>query len=228
MARAVTLANLRTWVRQLSDTENDDNVSDTELTALVNRHLTEVYDLLIESGPPDYYASSTTVSVTAGTTHYALAADFRALLGVYVHESNSERRPLMPMAEQTRGRYKAPTSSATVTLEFIPAAPTLTSGSATFDGVSGWEELIVARAARDIMIKREADPSAVMATAAAVEARIASRAKNRDRGAPKRIVDLDEVASSGWSWGWTNATRLACYRLRAGNIEFYESLVGLP
>lgn len=227
MARAVTLANLRTWVRQLSDTENDDNVSDTELTALINRHLTEVYDLLIESAPPEYYASSTTVAVSAGTTAYPLEATFRALDGVYVHESGSERRRIYPMPEGARGRYKAPTASATVTLEFIPAAETLSNGSDTFDGVSGWEELIVVRAARDIMIKREADPSAVMATGAALEARIQSRSKNRDRGQPKRIVDLDDAATA-FPWGWTNNSQVACYRLRAGNIEFYESIWGLP
>lgn len=228
MARAVTLTNLRTWIRQLSDTENDDNVSDTELTALVNRHLAEVYDLLIDSSPPDFFASTTTVSVSASTTEYPVEADFRALLGVYVHESSDERRPLMPMPEGTRGQFKAPSASSTVTLEYIPAAPTLTSGSDTFDGVSGWEELIVARAALDVMTKREADPSVVLAKAQMLEQRIKMRARNRDRGQPKRIVDLDEVGSTGFPWGWTGSSRLACYRLRAGNIEFYEPLWGSP
>jgi hypothetical protein len=228
VARAVTLTNLRTWIRQLSDTENDDNVSDTELTALVNRHLAEVYDLLIDSGPPDYYASTTTVSVTSGTIAYALQSDFRALLGVYVHESSDERRPILPMPEGTRGKFKAPTATATITVEYIPAAPLLSSGSDTFDGVSGWEELIVTRAARDVMIKRESDPSAVMATASMLEQRIRVRAKNRDRSAPKRIVDLDEVGSTGWPWGWTGSSRVACYRLRAGNIEIYEPMWGAP
>lgn len=227
MARAVTLTNLRAWARQLADVENDDNVSDPELTALINRHLTEVYDLLVESSPPEYFASSTTVSVLVGTTTYALAADFRALLGVYVHESSDERRPLFPMPEGARGQYKAPSATGTVTLEYIPAATTLVNGSDTFDGVSGWEELIVVRAARDIMIKREADPSAVMASGAALEARIRSRSKNRDRGQPRRITDLDE-ASSGWPWGWTGASRIGAYRLRAGNIEIYEPLWSRP
>lgn len=229
MARAVTLTNLRTWIRQLSDTENEtDNVPDAELTALVNRHLSEVYDLLIDSGPPDYFASSTTVAVTSGSIVYPLEADFRALLGVYVHESIDERRPILPMPHGTRGRYKAPTAATTVTLEYIPAAPTLSSGSDTFDGVSGWEELVVARAACDVMAKLEKDPSVAMAKAQMMEARIRSRAKNRDRGAPKRTVDLDDMDSSGWPWGWTGSSRVVCYRLRAGNIEFYEPLWGAP
>ena len=227
MARAVTLLNLRTWARQLSDTENDDNVTDAELTALANRHYPEVYDLLIEAGPPEYYASSTTVSVTASTIPYALQADFRALLGVYVHESTDERRPLMPMPEGARGQFKAPSASTTVTLEYIPAPGTLSSNGDTVDGVSGWEELIVARMARDVMVKLEKDPSIPMATAAAIEQRIKNRSKNRDRGQPRRITDLDDVTYSP-IWGWTQASKLACYRLRAGNIEFYEPLWGRP
>lgn len=227
MARAVTLTNLMAWARQLSDTENDDNVTDAELTALANRHYPEVYDLLLEAGPPEFFASSTTVSVTAATIPYALQADFRALLGVYVHESTSERRPLMPMPEGARGQYKAPSQSVTVTLEYIPAATTLSSGSDTVDGVSGWEELIVCRMARDVMVKLEKDPSIIMATAAALEQRIKNRSKNRDRGQPRRITDLDE-ASAGPIWGWTGGSKLGCYRLRAGNIEFYEPLWGYP
>lgn len=227
MARATSLTNLRAWIRQLSDTENDDNVSDAELTALVNRHLAEVYDQLVDSGPPDYYASTHTISVTAGTSNYALDATFRALLEVLVHESGNERRSIRPMPEGTRGNYQPPTASGTVTLEFVPAAPVLTSGSDTFDGVSGWEELVVARAAIDVMSKLEKDPSIALAKAQMLEHRIKMRSRNRDRGQPKRIVDLDEVQAP-WPWGTTGASRITCYRLRAGNIEFYEPLWSRP
>lgn len=224
MARTVTLGSMRDWARQLSDTENDDNVTDAELTALVNRHLAEVYDLLVESGPPDYYASSTTVSAVADTIQYALPADFRNLTAVYVHESDDERRPLPPMPTNGRGRYKAPASSSTVTLEYISAPSTLSSSSDTFDGVSGWEALIVNRVALDIMKKRQADPSVVLADIASLTARITARSKNRDRGAPKRVVDLDEQYTAPWPTGWTGSSTLAAYRLRAGNIELYDML----
>jgi len=227
VARVVTLLNLRTWARQLSDTENDDSITDAELTALANRHYPEVYDLLIEAGPPEFFSSSTTVSVTTGTIAYALQADFRALLGVYVHESTDERRPLMPMPEGSRGQYKAPTQSVTVTLEYLPAAGTLSANGDTVDGVSGWEELIVARMSRDVMVKLEKDPSIVMATIAGLENRIKNRSKNRDRGQPRRITDLDEAYVTA-PWGWTGGSKLGCYRLRAGNIEFYEPLWRYP
>jgi hypothetical protein len=228
VARTVTLANLRTWARRLADVEGDPNITDAELTSLANRHLTEVYDALVDSGPPDYFAASTTVSVVSGTIAYSLPADFRNLVGVYLHESSDERRPIPAMGEQARGRYKAPTASATLTMEYVPAPGTLSADADTFDGVSGWEELIANLMARDVMVKREADPSVVMANIGALQARIQSRSRNRDKGAPKRIVDTDEQMASPFPWGWASSSKVACYRLRAGNIEVYEALMGLP
>ena len=52
-------------------------------------------------------------------------------------------------------------------------------------------------------------------------------ARNRDRGSPKRIVDLDDVTYEPM-YGWTGGSRLACFRLRAGNIEVYEPLTVSP
>jgi hypothetical protein len=228
VARTVTLAQMRTWARQLSDTENDRNITDAELTSLVNRHLCEVYDLLVESGPPEYYAASTTVNAVAGTIQYALAADFRNLLSVYVHESSSERRPLVAMPEGARGRYKAPTGASTVTVEYIPAASVLSADGDTFDGVSGWEALVVNRVALDVIKKRGDDPNIVLADIASLTGRVRARSRNRDRGAPRRVVDTDLVHEGTWPWGWTNNSALSCYRLRAGNLELYESLWGLP
>lgn len=228
MARTVTLANLRTWARQLANVEGDPNITDAELTSLANRHITEVYDLLVSAGPADYYAASTTISVVAGTSTYALPADFRNLTGVYVNESSAERRPVPPMGENERGRYKPPTTGATVTLEYIPSATVLASDGDTFDGVSGWEELVVNLMARDVMAKREADPSVPMMNIDRLVGRITAQSRARDRGQPKRVVDLDAATTTTWPWGWTTNSRVAVYRLRAANIELYESLWGMP
>lgn len=220
MARTVTLANLRTWARQLSNTESDPNVTDAELTALANRHLTEVYDALVDAGPAEQYAATTTVSVVAGTIAYALAADFRNLLDVYVHESDTQRRPIVPMGNGERGRYQAPTAAVTCTVEYIPAAGTLSADGDTFDGVSGWEELIANLMARDVMVKREADISAVRDAIMRLEARIQKRARSRDKGHPKRVTDTDEQ----WTPWAASGSYVSVYRLRGGNLEFYEPL----
>lgn len=225
MARTVTLSSLRTWARELADVESDPNIGDSELTALANRHLTEVYDALVDAGPPEYYASSTTVVTVAGTTLYALPADFRTLLEVYSHESTTDLRLVRPMGNGQRGRYVAPTGVWTCTVEYVPTATALVSGSDTFDGVSGWEELIANLMARDVMVKREADPSVVINTIDRMQARISTRARSRDRGHPKFTTDMDAQATA-FPWGSTTGSRIGAYRLRGGNIEIYEPRSG--
>lgn len=225
MARTVTLLELRTWARQLADVEGDPNITDAELTALANRHLTEVYDALVDAGPPEYYASTATVTTVSGTASYALPADFRTLVDVYAQESSTALRHCFPMRSGERSLYRDPTGAWSVTVEYIPAAADLVENSDTFDGVSGWEELIALLMARDVMIKRESDPSLIMVSIDAQRARITARSRNRDRGHPRFTSDMD--AQSALSYPFTNNVRVSVYRLRAGNIELYEPMTGL-
>lgn len=224
MSRTATLLELRTWARELSDTESDVNIDDAELTALANRHLCEVWDRLVDASPPDYYASTAaSFTTSAGVITYGLPVGFRNLLEVNVHESTDERRPLVPMPAGARGRYKAPTAEWTVSYDYVPAPPKLVANGDTFDGISGFEELIANLMARDVMVKRESDPGVVMANIARLEARITSRARSRDKGQPKRIVDLDDMSNVP-PCGWSGSSRLAVYRLRGDNLELYEPL----
>ncbi len=228
MADTVSLEDLRAWARQLSDTENDPNVTDDELTDLANRHVPEVFDRLVDAGPPEYYAADVTVTTSAGAHQYALPANFRSLMDVYVHETSDERRPLTEMPPGTRGRFKVPQATYTLTVEYIPTASRLVEDTDTFDGVSGWWELIAKLMARDVMIKREAYQGQLDAQIAMLQGRIVSRGRGRNKGAPKRIVDLDEVHASPSPYGWTRTSNIACDRLRGDNIELYELMVGAP
>jgi hypothetical protein len=232
MAANVSLLDLRTWARQLSATQNNPNITDAELTALANRHASELWDRLVDAGPPDYFASTTQVTTTADLIPYALPADFRNLVEVYVRENSSGKmRRLMPMPQGSRANYKAPSAVYTLDVEYIPTADVLTADGDTLDGVSGWGELIANMMARDVMIKRESDPSIVMNNIARLEARITARSRKRDRS-PKRTVDLDEIqgvwTTSPWRAGMVSTSALACYRLRAGNLELYEPSEALP
>lgn len=227
MARNVSLLQLRTWARELSDTEGDPNITDAELTALANRHIPEVYDRLVDAGPADYYASTTQITTASGDIHYPLEDDFRNLVAVFVRESSDERRPIFPMPEGARGSFKAPTGVWTLDVEYIPVPEPLEDDGDTFDGVSGFEELIANLMARDVMAKRESDPSIVMSNIARMEARIVARSRSRDRG-PKYVTDLDDAGHPPYPFGWTGSSRISCYRLRAGNLELYEGQWGRP
>lgn len=227
MASTVTLLQLRTRARQLADVEGDPNITDVELTDLANRHVTEVYDALVDAGPPEYYASTTTIATIAGTKLYALPADFRTLLEVYAQESSIDVRLIHPVRNGERGKFRTPTGIWNVEVEYIPGPPVLVNNGDTFDGVSGWDELIANLMARDVMVKREADPSVVINTIDRMNARIAMRARNRDRGHPKYTTDMDEQYGA-FPWSSTTNSRISGYRLRGGNIELYEPSWGLP
>lgn len=225
MAAEVSRLELRTWARQLSDTENDTNVSDAELNALANRHRYELHDRLVDAGPADHFASTTQISVMNGTVQYPLPADFRNLVEVYVRTTaNGDVRRLPAMPQGARARYRAPSTTYTVDVEYIAVPVSLDGDGDSVDGVSGWAELIANLMARDVMIKRESDPSVVLNNIAKLEARITQRAGKRDRG-PRYTADLDEVYAPD---PWTPAISLSCYRLRAGNLEFYEPATYQP
>lgn len=232
MGQNVSLAQLTARAQQLSDTQRDSNVSAAEWTALANAHLTELYDRLVDAGPADYYASTTQITTSDGVIPYPLPDDFRNLVAMFVRgPAPDDRRVILPMPEGARASFRAPVGSGVVLdLEYIPAPPTLVDGGDTLDGVSGWGELIANIMARDVMIKRESLTQDVLNNIARLEARITQRSRQRDRG-PKRTVDLDDVNARRWAspfGGWSGSTRIACYRLRADNVELYEPMWSRP
>jgi hypothetical protein len=130
------------------------------------------------------------------------------------------------MPEGARQNYKAPSAAYTLDVEYLPTAPVLDNDSDTIDGVSGWADLLANLMALDVMTKRETDPSVVLNNISRIEAEIVTRSRKRDRG-PKRIVDLDDLDRCPPN-GWWRTPRLECYRLRAGNLELYESAWSAP
>lgn len=227
MARVVTLGQMRARARFLANVVGDTTVLDPDLNDLANRHLTEVYDALVDAGPPEYFAATSTFNTAGGTSTYALPADFRTLLEVYTTESSTELRLVHPVRNGERGTFRIPTGTWAMTLEYIPAPPTLVNDSDTFDGVSGWEELITNLMARDVMVARQDDASVVLNSIGALQGRILTRSRNRDRGHSKYVSDMD-AQGSAFPWSSTTQSRICAYRLRAGNIELYEALNGLP
>lgn len=90
MASTQTLLELRTRIRQLTDTENDNHITDAELTEWVNKGIRVLAGKVIEADP-DFYITDTTLTTVAGTTEYDFtdgtafsptAANFRSIRGV--------------------------------------------------------------------------------------------------------------------------------------------------
>lgn len=225
MARSVSRDEIVLRAQQIADMETDTFVSATEWASLANVHFPEVYDLLVECGPPDYYGATSTIPVVAGTLAYALPADFRTMTGLFCVDSPNRKRMLTAVEDRDRSLVQTAQVSATLELEYIPAPPLLTAGVSTFDGVSGWDELVALLMARSALAKQEQDTSELVGRINEMRQRIRSSGSNRDRGGPRFITDLDSVTTDWW---WTASLPITRYRLRAGTIEVYSPLIGPP
>lgn len=233
MARAATLAAMTLRAQQLSDQDIPASTT-TFVTALewtdnINQAMTEVYDALVNAGPADYYAGTQAYTTTAGTSTYALPTDFRALVNLFQVDNTSGRKvPLSQLENSNMGLVIAPRTGVTMSMEYIPAPPTLSAPSDTFDGVSGWEELISVIAARKAVAKEDGDIGPLNLMASELRARMGAKAQ-RVR-APRFATDIRATVDRGpWASNFYGATPfpLVGYRLRAGNIEVYEPLYGL-
>lgn len=232
MAKAVTLTALITQCREAADMVGSTFVTDTEVTSLINTYVAELYDLLVQSYGPAFYADSYTFSTVAGQREYALpispntGSDFYALLGIDLNIGGDivsavpfdfyGRNKYSDSSSYTRGQpvyYRlhgseiwlipAPDGVYTATVHYIPAAPTLAAGGTTsFDGVNGWERYIVASCAIAMLAKEESDPSIFLAEKASLTQRIKSMAAHRDAGMPERIVDVRGRIRGGLRGGW--------------------------
>jgi hypothetical protein len=222
MALTQTLLQLRTRLRELTDTENDTHLSDAELTRYINSAITYVYDKLVISSPSDYFLKETPIAVVAGTDSYVLPTDFYKLRALYVQEQPGYFRPVEPCQEEERMLLSAPTEACTLKMEYIPCATPLALDEDTFDGINGWEELVLQTAAIDVKNKREEDSVQHFRKRQDLEKRI-SRMAFRDAGAPERVIDRNvKRRRDAWYFG-TLLTRK--YRLQAGNIRIYEQRV---
>ncbi len=226
MARTVTLATMRTKVRQRADAENDPHVTDAEIDGLINDAYTFFYDKLIESCPPDYFRTTYTFNTADGTVAYALPSDFYKLRQVYSVENSVHNRPLEQVDEVARRAYRAPDAVNSMRLDYIPVASTLSDDSDTIDGINGWDELVVLTAAIDIKNKKEDDATPLLRKQRMLLERVEKMAP-RDEGSPRHIIRRRYPRAPFRRFGYSatdSSTRqdVDGYTLVGGNIEIYR------
>lgn len=209
----VTLATLKTQVREAANMENSLFVSDAELTRYIDLSYAELYDLLVKTFENYYTLGPITTTVPSGNT-ISLPADFYKLVGIDTMFGSSWY-PIRPFEMSERGRwvnanklayvgliniaYKIIKDSIVLYPEgsvvgqyrywYIPRRTQLTSDASVLDGINGWHQYIIIDAAIKCLQKEESDISALAAEKAGMIARIQSMAPARDAGAPKKISD---------------------------------------
>lgn len=227
MATTMTLTELIAAARQRSDMVNSQFCTDAEFTSYINQSYFELYDLLVQKYGDNYYVKNPAYTFTTNGTSfmYALPTDFYKMLGLDLALSNSTDSyvTIRPFMFADRNRYAVPNfqsfygvtnlryrvngnnlwltptpaANQTLRLWYVPKMATLTAGSDTVDGVSGWTEYIVVDAAMKALVKEESDISALMADKQMLIQRIESAAENRDAGSPPKVTDTQY---NDWMW----------------------------
>jgi hypothetical protein len=231
MSRSFTLAQLKTRLDEMTDTENDTHLSENEKYAIIASACAETWDKVISSGLSEQYVVPVTFSSVAGQQEYSLssivsAGDFYKVASLAVTESTGRNRVLPKLNPAEVYSYQPPQSVYTLKLHYIPAAPTFkTAGvfdtALTFDGISGWEEHALNTAAVTVKNKREEDPSVFLRRKAELEERIQAMA-NTDWSEPARVT-----RRNGRNRGsiYTTSSPIVGWLPRGSKIELFERSV---
>lgn len=219
MARAVTLADLKSRCRKRADMENSGFVLDPELVEYINESISDLYDMLIEKYGDDYYTKPIpyAITVSGSVNQYNLPSDFYKSRGVDLVIGSNEAISIKNFAFAERNKFKnsyslswgqdgvsgvryriigrkiwflpTPDNNAVVNIWYIPLAPVLESDSDEFDPINGWEEYVIVDTAIKMLTKEESDTSALELRKLKLEQRINTAANNRDAGNPIQVSD---------------------------------------
>lgn len=230
MARSFTRAQIRTRALFLAELDSATNFGPTaNVNDLINTHLAVAWGEIVAAGPPDYVNLTQSYSNQTASSQ-TLPADFYQETLVLLHDG-TRRVPLTLLEDFDRANYQAPTSSYSVTVEYVPSAPVWTGSdgaSQVFDGVCGHEELICIRVARDLLLRAKRNISALMTLEAAEISRIAARGRIK-RGGPRYLRDVESAAKYR-----SPTQQITKFRIRGGGatagtisyaLELYEPLV---
>jgi len=185
-------------------------VGDTELDSMINTNIRKLYDKLVTAYGEEYFSRSTDFSTVSGTDSYSLAAkgisNFLKLRGVDLVLASDYIRPIERFGFKNRNRWLGssywdrnnwrsilyrlmggnlifrpiPLGVYTVRVWDIPAFTSLSAVTDTFDGINGWEDLVILRTAKTMLDKEESDVSTLMDEIQMEEQRLDSVIANRD------------------------------------------------
>lgn len=225
----MTLAEIRTQVRQRADMTASQFVTDSELNGWINNSYAELYDLLVTKFGNDYFVETYTFTTTNGTERYDLPANFYKLLGVDLQltpgAADDGYITLRPFTFSERNRYATanaqtwigvtnlryrlngsklwltptPQQSQQLRLWYVPRVSPLVNDASVADGVSGWLEYVIVDVAIKALQKEESDVSVFLAQKGALIQRIESAAENRDAGNPATVADV-QFTSGAWPY----------------------------
>lgn len=223
--KLVTLATLRADTKLLANQRSSAFVTDPEVNRLVNLALAELYDLLVLAGGHEYYEQTASLSTTPGSAIVALPADMYRLITVIANWGPQQLEELdslnhlgdqvpyrnwnqwdqyTPKAWRMRGQllefFPTPTRATALELRYVPAFQDLANDAATFDGVNGWDRMVSARAAMELLALQALPAQAAEAIYLREHKRIEDLADQRACANPVTIRDVKGFEGGGRWW----------------------------
>lgn len=224
MARTRDLEDLVADVRQRTNMENSEFVTDDEITEYLNQEFAELVTRLTMNEGQPHFMSTTTISVEVGTTLYDLPADFWKVLRV-TSTVDGVTRDMTPFMEGERAdltntqyfaaaftggpRYRVQadnieilpvTRAFDVDLRYVRSTPRLVEDEDTFDGFNGYEVAAIYGACATVLAKEESDPSFYQMLKDRIYRQIDAAAAQRDASHPERVTDVTGDLYLGREW----------------------------
>jgi hypothetical protein len=227
-----TVGNIRLECQQRTDHVEDDNITDQEWNSMISKSYKELKDILIQKFGNEYaVAAPYTFSTVQNQGLYPLPNDFYKLLlcevslnindpNAYITLSQYEflQKNLYNYPNQftmygvTNLHYRLlgdnisivplPMAAQTIRLWYVPRANQLINDTDILDGISGYEEYIVADVCIKALAKTEEDASVYGAQKMALLKRIEEAAENRNIAEPQKVTDSRRKNFS-WTSGGT-------------------------
>lgn len=218
MARSATLQQLINDALLRADMVGalGGRISNPEIVRYINQGITRLYEQLCLSSQ-DYYLSQWTVNTANGTDTYPLPGDFFWLRGIDINLGGQQYFPARRFNWEERDAYKlqgtgwywdqpvwydlrgtnivvlpAPQGVYQLIGWYYPNAPQLAAPDDTFDGVNGWEELIVLDAAIKMLVREESWDAVDRLQGQYAEQldRVQRMSPKRNAGQPPRVTDI--------------------------------------
>lgn len=221
MAESILVSEIIDLVRDKTDLQDTQFITEAELIRYINSSWKELYGLIVDT-EDSYYLTSQNVSIVSGTDIYSLPTDFYKLKGIDINITSTRAITAQPFNFKERNRknyignfnfqYRyilrgdnvqflpEPNSNRTATIWYIPRPATITATTDTINTVNGGYKWLVADVCVAVANKEESDPSVYIAEREKTERRIIDSFAARDSDFAPTVTDVSNI-NDYWYWG---------------------------
>lgn len=240
--RKKSLCELRSMLIKRLDQQHSEHLSEDEYNEAIASAVAETWDTILNSGLAEQHVkiapffsvpnqAEYLIESDDGETCLVTDGDFYKVHAIYVDEGGGHVRELPRINPAELLGFQPPQTAVQLLLYYIPAAPDFKDDDGdwddecTFDGINGWEELVINTAALAICQKKNDDFSQFYRRKKELEQRVHSMA-NTDWGQPSRVARRWNRRNHRSNPFLPHTLNVQGWGIRGGNIEIYSGSTG--